>query len=213
MNDVETRNSEREFFHQKVRVQIMKTFFYQAMIMTTAACLLVLGTSTASAYSSGIDRGGTSCGGCHGGSPSSSVITMISGPSSLLQLETATYTASITPTLVGAGFDIFATAGSLTATDLGTGLDNGEVVHTQRNDGVFSYNFDVTAPAALGTFDLLGVMLAYNKDFDNSSADLWNTTTFQISVISDPIPEPGTLALAGLGMIGICAGFLKRRRR
>jgi hypothetical protein len=207
MNDVETRNSEREFFHQKVRVQIMKTLFYQAMMITTVACLLVLGTSTASAYSSGIDRGGTSCGGCHGGSPSSSVTTMISGPSSLLQLETATYTASITPTLVGAGLDILATLGSLTATDAGTGLSGIDVVHTTRNDGVWSYNFDVTAPAALGTFDLLGVMLAYNGS--GTGGDLWDNTEFRITVI----PEPSTFALAGLGMISICAGCMKKRRR
>jgi hypothetical protein len=190
----------------------MKTLFYQAMMITTVACLLVLGTSTASAFSGGYAGGGTKCGGCHGGSPSSSVTTMISGPSSLLQLETATYTASITPTLVGASLDILATLGSLTATDAGTGLSGIDVVHTTRNDGVWSYNFDVTAPAALGTFDLMGAMLAYDKDF-GTGGDLWNTTTFQITVISDPIPEPGTLALAGLGIIGICAGFLKRRRR
>jgi hypothetical protein len=176
-------------------------------MMTTATCLLVLGTSTASAFSGGIDNGGTSCLPCHGDS-SGDVITMISGPSSLLQLETATYTASITQTLVGAGLDIATTAGNLTATDAGTVIDTGEVVHTQRNDGVWSYNFDVTAPAALGTFDLLGAMLAYNGDF-GTGGDLWNTTTFQITVI----PEPATLALLGFGLTGMAVVSRRGRRK
>ena len=133
---------------------------------------------------------------------------VITGLSTLLPSQTATYTASIAPDQAGAGLDIFTTAGSLTATVAGTGLDNGEVVHTQRNDGVVSYNFDVTAPAALGTFDLLGAMMAYDGDF-GTSGDPWNTTQFRITVV----PEPGTFALAGLGMIGICTGYLKRRRR
>jgi hypothetical protein len=176
-------------------------------MMTTATCLLVLGASTASAFSGGYAGGGTSCSPCHGDS-SSSVITTISGPSSLLQLETATYTASIVPTLVGAGLDIFATAGSLTATAAGTQLMSDEVVHTQRNDGVFSYNFDVTAPAALGTFDLFGAMLAYNGDF-GTGGDLWNTTTFQITVI----PEPATLALLGFGLTGMAVMARRGRRK
>ncbi len=186
----------------------MKMFIFQTMAIT-AVCLLVLGTSTASAFPGGIAKGGTSCGGCHGGSPDGSVTTTITGLATLLPSQTATYTASIAQTgFVGAGLDIASTAGILADAATGTGLNSGEVVHTTWNDGVWSYDFEVTAPAALGTFDLLGVMLAYNKDF-TSSGDLWNTTTFQISVI----PEPSTFALAGLGMIGICAGYLKKKRR
>jgi hypothetical protein len=131
---------------------------------------------------------------------------MISGSATLAPSQTATYTISIVPTLVGAGLDVATTAGSLTATDLGTGLMGGEVVHTQRNNGVFSYNFDVTAPAALGTFDLNAAMLAYNGDFGNSG-DLWDTTMFRITVV---VPEPATALLLGMGLAGLAVASRRR---
>ena len=183
----------------------MKMFIFQTMAIT-AVCLLVLGASTASGFASGYAGGGTNCGGCHS---TGSVTPMISGLAELLPSQTAQYTASIAAgTLAGAGLNIASTAGILTPAAAGTGLSGTEIVHTMRNPGVYSYNFDVTAPAALGTFDLLGALLAFDGNFQGSG-DLWDTTTFRITVI----PEPSTFALAGLGMIGICAGYLKKRRR
>jgi hypothetical protein len=173
----------------------------------TAVCLLVLGTSTASAYTGGYAGGGTSCSPCH---DSGTVTPLITGLATLFPSQTATYTASITPTLEGAGLNIATTAGSLATTATGTEIDgdSGELIHNQKNVGVWSYDFEVTAPATLGTFDLLGALLAFNNAA-GGSGDPWDTTTFQITVI----PEPSTFALAGLGMIGICAGCMKKRRQ
>ena len=169
-----------------------------------AAAALLVGASTASAFSGGTAQGGTSCSPCHGSASGSA--PSISGPATLLPSETATYTASIAASLVGAGLDVATTAGSLTATAAGTTLMTGEVVHSQRNNGVFSYSFDVTAPAALGDFDLLAAMLTYDENFQ-ASGDLWNTITARITVV----PEPGTLLMTGLGLAALATAARRRR--
>jgi hypothetical protein len=183
-----------------------------APIVSALAILavLVMAPSAASARSNGIATGGSGCS-CHGGA-SGAVTVTITGSSTLAALGTGTYTATISgTTLVGAALDVAATAGSttagsLTATAAGTGIDSGDVVHTQRNDTIFAYNFDVTAPAALGTFDLLAAMLGYNGA-GGSNGDNWNTTTFQITVV----PEPATALMLGLSLVGLAV--VGRRRR
>ena len=167
-----------------------------------AAAGLLVGASTASAFSGGTAQGGLTCSPCHGGA-STGVLVQISGSNTMAASSTGTYTATITSTLIGAGVNVASVAGStsagtLTATAAGTTLSAGEVVHTQRNHNVWSYNFDVTAPAALGTFTLNAAMLDYNGDF-GASGDLWNTDVFTVSVV----PEPATALLLGMGIVGL----------
>jgi hypothetical protein len=203
----------------KIRMLARSNARLSAPIVSALALLAVLAMTpaAASARIDGFAAGGTSCGsggGCHGGA-SSGVTVTITGSATMAPSSTGTYTATITgATQVGAGLDVASAAGStsagtLTATATGTGLNSGEVVHTQWNDGVYAYNFDVTAPAALGTFDLLAAMLGYDRNADRFN-DNWNTITtpFQITVA---LPEPGTVLLLGMGLAGLAV--VSRRRR
>ena len=181
--------------------------------------LATLIPAQAYASSDGRATGGTSCGGCHG-SASALVATVVSGPLTMVEGTTANFSVLINPQLgVGAGVDV-ALAGLAGATlgviDANTKILSLELVHTDASSGLpngnigdWAYNFSVTAPMSLGTILINAVMLAFNGDSDNSSADLWAAAP-QFSVDVVPVPELSTVVLLGSGIAGLVA--IGRRR-
>ncbi len=183
-------------------------------LVVVAAILLL--ASAASARQFGIAKGGTSCGGCHGNTPSESVSVSLVRPgrdaTSLLPGEMGFYTISIEPEFgVGAGLDVaIEGGGSLMVFDPNTQLfgDSGEITHTDSgqggaagNIGDWSYRFLVLAPDEEGaTLTLKGVALGFDGD-EGPDGDLWNIASLTISV-----PEPGAelqfySALASLALV------------
>ena len=121
----------------------------------------------------------------------------------------------------GAPGDVSVGPGSLTG-DGAFGL--GSFLLAAPKTGTASGGFDPTSwdPTALGA--LLGENFAGYQLIPNSGGwtihtvnNKWNGTTFaaglssaQISFQVQPVPEPGTLALLGSGMLGL-AGFVRRK--
>jgi len=106
----------------------------------------------------------------------------VTGPATLGLGESANYTVSIAPTLVGAGFAAELLGGGfLTPVSANTKVKKAAVTHSRRNNGVFSYDVEVTAPQAEGTVTLQTSMLAFN-DANGEDGDAWNVGTLEIAV-------------------------------
>jgi hypothetical protein len=171
-----------------------------------ALLFAVLVPVTAHARDDGIAQGGAGCGsggGCHGNA-TGSVSVSVSGPATLIVNATATYTLSVSTVGDGAGLSVETDAGFLSFVDANTKLLSSMITHVDAtvaaptgNIGDWSYDFNLTAPATVGTT----ITLAFSGNaFDGDgtrSGDQWNSNTFSILTA---VPEPGTAALVGLGL-------------
>jgi hypothetical protein len=97
---------------------------------------------------------------------------------------------------VGVGGDTWTQNGDKTLSVVGVGIGDYDLV------------LEIGPSAILGTYNLTWYLAG--GDFGSQIGGAMGTSgTFTVNVI----PEPSTFALAGLGMIGICAGYMKKRRR
>jgi hypothetical protein len=175
-----------------------------------AALIALLAPSPASANIGGSTAGGGGCGGgpCHG-NVTGGLTVSVSGLATVLPNSTNTYTLTFAgQTNLGGGLSVETDAGTLQALDANTQLLGGMITHTGANVGDWTYNFDFTAPASIGTT----ITLAFSGvDFDAvagaNPGDDWNVGTFVITTV---IPEPDTALLLGMGL-GIL-GIVGRRR-
>jgi hypothetical protein len=136
--------------------------------------------------------------------------------------STQIYTTTLTGTLLaGAGFNVNLTGiagASLGRLDANTRFIAGtsapapyttanQITHVDAfaatpagNLGDWSYSFALTAPLTPGFIDVRSIMLAYDNSGD-TSGDLWNNTTFRVSVAA--VPEASTMLQFGAGLASL----------
>ena len=173
--------------------------------------LTVLLPLSAFARADGIDKGGAGCGGCHGNAATDSLEVTLTGSTTLLPDEIAMYTLSIDPGVsAGGGFSVETSGGTLMALDANTQLSGGTINHLDAftsapagNIGDWQYSFLLMAPSTIGEVVVLAATgMAFNGDFSNSTADIWNfIAPFSITVV--PEPTTGLLLGMGLGILGV----------
>jgi hypothetical protein len=193
--------------------------------VTVWALAIALGTLMAlaaplpaSARYDGINRGGGGCSvGCHG-ALTGGLSVSVSGPAMVVPSSTTTYTLTVADPggFAGGSFSVGTDAGSVAAVDANTQMLGTTVNHLDAfsvapggNIGDWSYDFDLVAPATLGTTITLSFSgLAFDGDFTDGG-DQWNTGSFIL--VTGLVPEPSTGLLMGLGL-GIL-GVVGRRRK
>lgn len=149
---------------------------------------LALGVSQLMADASGRTGRAQSTTGCscHGTTRTAGVTVTLTGPQQVLPSSTHSYTLTVTggPATTFGGYNLKASAGTLAA-GANSRLSGGELTHN--NDGVRSWTFNWTAPAATGTSNFYAVGLATDGSGDEGGDD-WNwyggavNTPFAISV-------------------------------
>lgn len=164
-------------------------------------CLIGFGTivsltssRTASQGVMGQAAANGTCGSCHGSTASANTVINVTGIPAAGYTPGTTYPLTMTITnggKSGAGFDMFFTAGAISGNPAGTMLmvAGKEMHHTQRfpmTSGVYTCNFNWTAPAAGGLVTLTVLGNAVNSD-NNDSGDEWNKTTFTFNAAPNSV--------------------------
>ena len=121
-----------------------------------------------------------SCG-CHGGSSSSTTVSLSGQPSSYAPGQSYTFTVSVSNSQISnslGGFSLDASSGTFSNPGSNAKLDSGKVTHSNRN--ARSWTVDWTAPpSGTGTVTVDIAGLAANGASGNNG-DSWNTATYNI---------------------------------
>lgn len=194
-----------------------RRFAASTSALALAVLVALLTPSPTPANIGGSAQGGSGCGpgACHGNAAAAGLSVTVTGLVLVAPSSTNTYTLSFSgQTLSGGGFSLETDAGTLSVVDGNTQMTGAMITHRDGSDvpplgniGDWSYDFDFTAPASVGTT----ITLSFSGvDFNASGTrvgDDWNVGTFIITTT----PEPDTALLLGMGF-GIL-GFVGRRRR
>lgn len=171
--------------------------FVTVFLLAFSGMLAIVSLSSSKTASTGVMGQASQnlgCGSCHGNTASANTVINVSGIPAAGYTPGTTYPVTLTITngsKLGAGFDLFFTSGTISGNPAGTMLmlAGKEMHHIQRfpmNAGVFTINFNWTAPAAGGLVSLTVAGNAVNNN-DNNSGDEWNKTSFTYS------PAPNSL--------------------
>ncbi len=174
--------------------------------VVAAAAALVVWAGDAGGLSSGISgysgdpatNGGATCASCHTGGATPTVT--LSGPTQVAPGATVTYTFTISGGPgAGGGFDVSATAGSLSVVDGGTRLLAGEIVHastrTPDASGSISWTFAWTAPNTAGPVTLYAA--GNSVDLAAGPAGDGVATTSATVTVASPANQPPTAVAGG----------------
>ena len=149
----------------------------RAVFLVSVFCL-ALYAPLSEANSNG--RTGPSCN-CHGGSSSSTTVSLSGHPSSYLPGQSYTFTVTVSNSQIGGslgGFSLDASSGTWSNPGSNAKLDSGKVTHSNKN--ARSWTVDWTAPSSgTGTVTVDVVGLAANG-FSGNNGDSWNTATYSI---------------------------------
>jgi hypothetical protein len=183
--------------------------------------MLLAGMSAVQAKPEGISGVSSGCN-CHSGSADASVSVELSGvPSEYVAGQEYNLTVTITggPTANASGnaqggFNLVASAGTLSSAGTDTQIMSGEATHTEDGNDQRSWTVTWTAPASSDvTFTATGNSV--DGDGSASSTDLWNQDD---ATSADPNPKiaaeetPGFSAVLGFAAF-IGAGIALRRRQ
>ena len=125
-------------------------------------------------------RTGPSCN-CHGGSSSSTTVSLSGHPSSYVPGQSYTLTITVSNSQISGslgGFSLDASSGTWSSPGSNAKVDSGKVTHSNKN--ARSWTVDWTAPSSgTGTVTVDVVGLAANG-FSGNNGDAWNTASYNI---------------------------------
>jgi len=194
---------------------------YKNMLMAIMTLLLLMGSTitTTTAYPTGISGVSTGCV-CHSGATTSTVTVTLDGvPSNYSGGEIVNLTITITggPTAAGenhGGFNLVASAGTLSAPDNTTQIMNGEATHTEFGNNQRSWQVTWTAPSENSqdiTFTTHGNSV--NGDGSASADDKWNRAEVTLAGVAplDSEETPGFgIALTMLALVGVAISRVRK---
>jgi hypothetical protein len=160
----------------------MKNLFNKNVIVISGSVFFVLLLSVVlyafSSGATGYTKKTTTAGcTCHNAAFTADVIVSITGPDTVTVNQTKQYSLTVSKaSKTGAGLDIAAKNGTLSAVSSNIHLSNGELTHNNNipmTSGSVTVQFNYTAPSISGTDSLFATGLATNSN-GSTGGDDWN---------------------------------------